>query len=895
MDSLKALSSEISNINEFTHVTLDPKGKLYITADKITKFYSIYQRVIKSSPLCIAERQGQYVPLIFDFDLKKDIEDGEEAAQQQCNVVKLYTINEIKCIVNIIQECIISNVQIGKNKFTNRHLWCVLLEKECTVTENVIKNGFHLHFPHLFLSQTHLTILMNAIKKSIDDFDFEELPTTLVSSLIDSISTKCWLMYGSSKSKNLKPYLVTKIFNHKQELITEYTCFKKELDVNGNQITPDTVNDNLPYLLRTSPEPHIIEKRILVIKIPETNLIPSIAMKRQDDDSLEYTESNDIVEHVRTLVSMLSQDRADNYNEWWSIGLIIYSISRKYDNMYDSDLFEIWNDFSSQSEKYDENSCIVKWDDFSKLANIQKTIGSLIFMAKQDSPKQANKYLSEYRKSLLSVMHIPSTDYEIAEIILKQHESEYIHGSDGLYKFNLNIWQSVEFPGKEFRSHLITLSQHYKEMRRSWDGDEEENKIIFKCIQQLSKKCENYSTQNGVVKMMFDLISEPCLAEKMNSQPHLIAFKNGIFDLENLHFRGGLPEDYISKQMNVIYNTDLHADHPNIRNLETFLEQLFPDSTLKEYFLYQICEVFMGGNLDKMVMIWTGTGNNGKSALQHIFEKMLGKLTIKFPKSILISEAPRAGGCFPELTRAQGGIRWAVIDELAPNEMINSGMVKYLSGNDSMYARDILQKGKNVVEFEPFFKLVIICNKIPSLLRPDSATWERIFVIPFEAKFIPQNEFDKLPKKERFGYSIADKQRYSNPKNLAILGESLAWYLMQIFIKKRTDNYHIPVPDKVKEATEKYKAQGDAIAYFIKDNFEQTCDATNYVTIPLMYNEFKKWFSETHTHNKLNIDKKEFCQMFMEQAKSSGCKIDSKGQKCYGMLYRIDQEEENNF
>ncbi len=49
---------------------------------------------------------------------------------------------------------------------------------------------------------------------------------------------------------------------------------------------------------------------------------------------------------------------------------------------------------------------------------------------------------------------------------------------------------------------------------------------------------------------------------------------------------------------------------------------------------------------------------------------------LKFPKGMVTGDPPKAGACFPELTRAQRGVRWAVVDEFAPDETVNAGVIK---------------------------------------------------------------------------------------------------------------------------------------------------------------------------------------------------------------------------
>ena len=97
------------------------------------------------------------------------------------------------------------------------------------------------------------------------------------------------------------------------------------------------------------------------------------------------------------------------------------------------------------------------------------------------------------------------------------------------------------------------------------------------------------------------------------------------------------------------------AGHRAIKS-DSASPKIFPDKNVRNYFIDQTCEVFRGGNRDKIAMFWTGNGNNGKSVTQRLFETMLGKkLAIKLSTSVL-TERIQPGNPNPQLTRLRGGV-----------------------------------------------------------------------------------------------------------------------------------------------------------------------------------------------------------------------------------------------
>ncbi len=100
-----------------------------------------------------------------------------------------------------------------------------------------------------------------------------------------------------------------------------------------------------------------------------------------------------------------------------------------------------------------------------------------------------------------------------------------------------------------------------------------------------------------------------------------------------------------------------------------------------------------------------------------------------------------------------------------------------------MYARDIQQKGKDVIDIDPFFKLIFICNTIPNIRNPDNATWNRIRVIPFESTFKDNIDDISLEEQKRDKIFLKDTS-FCEKETIRELGEAFAWYLIQVFIKK---------------------------------------------------------------------------------------------------------------
>src|SRR5690606_4336386 len=125
-------------------------------------------------------------------------------------------------------------------------------------------------------------------------------------------------------------------------------------------------------------------------------------------------------------------------------------------------------------------------------------------------------------------------------------------------------------------------------------------------------------------------------------------------------FRPGLPDDYISKQMDIEYR-EFDEKEKEVIAVYDYLEKVFPDREVRTYFLDTSSDIFVGGNRRKLVLMWSGEGgDNGKSMTQLLFEKIFGPYSVKLPTSLITSKRTAASSACPELARAGNGVRQAV-------------------------------------------------------------------------------------------------------------------------------------------------------------------------------------------------------------------------------------------
>jgi P4 family phage/plasmid primase-like protien len=834
-----------------THVSMvQPRGKFQFNRLELENFWEVYCNNMSSAEipiLGVAEKPHNYTPILVDIDLK--IQDDPSFVYGD----HLYTEEHVTKMVQVYQS-VLRNIV---DSCDDNMLVCILLEKPIYYITNgdtrYIKNGFHLHFPNLFLSKVDQNVhLMTRVKKEVADMKmFADIGIEDSASVVDECcGTVPWLVYGSRKNEDSEPYKFSKVFNSDcqeidlEDALSNYTLYDNDetlINVNGK------VRYFLPRILSIVPygrPTNELRDGLEYISKEKLNKSKTTVIKHASVSAEEALKLSAV------LMPMLADFRADVYSEWMNIGWVLFNIGDG-----SNDALEQWLEFSQRSEKYDETKCIYEWE---RMVQKDKTIGTLKHFAKYDSPEKYDAWLKQQVVPLIKTS-LSGSHNDIAKILYAYYGDEFrcasISGKTW-YQFRKeeHRWEEIE-EGVFLREHISNrLVKDYVEVAKQLSEDygnatDKAHEAMIKTrkqqVDKLIGNLKSASFKNSIMTESQEVFYDRTFAEKLDQNPYLIGFKNGVYDLKLNFFRPGTQDDYISKTIAIEYNEFTDADN-EVEDVKEFLQKIFPDSSVRTYFLDTYSDIFVGGNSQKKVYMWTGNGDNGKSIAQEFFERMMGRLAIKFNTQYFTGKKVGTGSANPELSRAAPPIRHVTMEEPDADEQLNIGELKKLSGGDSYWARDLFEKGKSTREVFPMFTLTFICNKLPKLKYSDKATWNRIRVIPFESVFVAPG--DVCP--ETFEEQLREK-RFPMDRDFKVkipgMVQAFAWYLLrwrqQITVRIE--------PPKVKEATAIYRKQNDIYRQFVEECIIDGVDT--YLTLLDMYAQFREWFKESFPHNSLPI------------------------------------------
>lgn len=829
-----------------THVLVGSPYGTYSISKDIETFWRLYLTCAdEGSPsLYVAEGPMNETPVLVDVDLKVRKADIDQDLLSRTN--RIYTDRQVQEIVTTYQNTLKSILTDVKSEA----LLCILLEKPFYETELnkdiYVKNGFHLHFPKLFMDKKAQEVyLIPIVQETLADL-FSEIGCTKP---IDSNSVNVhWLMYGSAKPGN-KPYRVSKAFADGcrevdiVESLADYVVPTFAQNGAHTMVCGNDVMYLLPKILSTflcgRDEYYFTAKKS--VDTPITKQYDTIKDNRKQFEQLTVNER---LTEAYVLLNMLAPSRAEQYHDWIQIGSCLKNISDG-----DSDGFSMWLEFSEKcEEKFNEADCICKWNSFRS----NYTMATLHHFARIDSPGSYEAYTKSRSTSILKETILNDGHNDLARLLYNAYKTDFVCTSIQFktwYRFDKHIYLEDD-NGYSLRSRIsdpngviirgITdlIGKIADEMGRC---DADKIKDLQKKINKagdLIKSCKNAPVKDNIMKEAREVFYNPLFYELLNKDPYLIAFKNGVYSFTHMVFRPGKPEDYLSTDLPIDYVDFGSVDHPDVVKILDFFRKMFPNQAIREYFLDQVCQVFVGGNHDKVVLFWTGVGNNGKTVTQTLFEKMLGKLAVKFNTSMITGKKQQNGSANPEMARAGNGVRWAVMEEPNPDEQINAGSLKWMTGNDTVFARDLYEKGKGTREITPLFKLHIICNKLPPIKDADVAVRNRVRVIPFESTFVPESECPHSLE-EQFEKKIFPMDKDFSSK-IPAMREALAWFL--IYRYQRSPRGEQFVPSEVTIATDAYIHNNDIFKQFESQRVFEKQEAK--LRPHTLYDAFKEWYRE---------------------------------------------------
>jgi len=667
--------------------------------------------------------------------------------------------------------------------------------------DNKIKDGIHIIFSGL---RIHISIL-HQIRLDVME-QLEDIMKVYTDDEIDKIVDKSvvcqngWFLYGSGKP-GIGRYDLTYFYKDATMLAftTKLTQFKSDdLYAFVNDFSLRRKRDNLTELELTE-----LGKTVF------NNYIAN--NKKKHAETIPVPLSNDDMDDITKLVSILGQSRSDNYKEWMEAGWCLKNLSNKENN---ATLYELWHNFSKKSHKYKESVCKTEWEKMAiKPPGEGLHMGTLHYWAKADN-KDAYcemEFNSNYKK-ILDYLH--RGDIGLVEMYKLYFGDEIKYagktggGGDGVfYMYNKTTLLWKEFDKEHIESHmgkkLPPILQKMFNLIEQKEHDEDKTeldarkatfkKLLSKSISFL--QCASHlSSLNKLIKAEFD---DPDFEKTLNIKRDTLSIQGGIINLTTGEFRPRTKEDAMTYELNIDW-LGLDTDTSII---DEFIDGIFlGNKEAIEYIHKMLGYLITGETCEHKFFIFWGAGSNGKSVLMSLIKAVLEHLYYQGESELIIGnkKSHNKGAANSPIMKLEGK-RLCCVDESNYNDKLSEGAIKNLTGGLEVTGRDLHEKTRS---FTPYFKIVLLTNHKP-VVSNDYAVERRLVLIPFSAKFVtnPTEPNDRLLDKHK-GEMLM--------KNLDIF---FVW-LVKGCIKYYKDGLN-EMPSVMAEAKKEYYQENDEIGEFI--------------------------------------------------------------------------------
>lgn len=559
--------------------------------------------------------------------------------------------------------------------------------------------------------------------------------------------------------------------------------------------------------------------------------------------------------HNFTMILPESYYGPGSYNKWIRVGWALKNTNEK--------LFLTFLKFSSQANcrrsLRDPRTDSFDWNKVGELVDIWNSFAinnqdgltkrSIMYWAKQEEPLKYKDVRKETIAYFIDETLQQATEYDLAVVLFNIFKDKFVCISiknNMWYEYRNHRWFEID-SGNTLRS-MISKEMHdiYSNkiretinMMHTLDRDDEKWKNLQNLSNKMSDICmflKKTQWKNNIMREARELFYDMEFMKKLDTNPYLLCFNNGVVDFKARKFRKGQPDDYLSKCTNIEYST--RRDASIIKDIHEFMQQLFPSDDLRKYMWDFLASCLIGTNENQTFNIWTGTGANGKSILVELMTRCLGEYKGTVPLPLITKERINIGSASPELAQLIG-IRLGVMSEPSKNNTINEGPMKELTGGDPLQARPLY---KDSITFIPQFKLVVCTNTLFDIKSNDDGTWRRIRVCPFESKFVAEPYNDMRYPENEYPY------QFKMDKKLSAKFDSWAPILMSMLVELAYEKQGIVNDcDKVMAQSDKYREGQDYLLEFVKENIERKEGST--IGKDELFQQFKTWYS-------INIDKK---------------------------------------
>lgn len=568
----------------------------------------------------------------------------------------------------------------------------------------------------------------------------------------------------------------------------------------------------------------------------------------QEQNNELYNELDN--DEIKEILFSLPPDYYDKYELWFKIGAICKTINE----------YNLFNEFSKQSSKYNEQALIKYWAQFKPG---KFNVNSLFYFLRIDNPTKFNE-ISERKSYFYS-------HYDTARLFYRLKPDAYLF-SKNLKWFVLqsnNTWSREEEQPSELINDIAkTITIYYTKIINLLDKSNEKqlNKIIE--ISKFLKNCiHSDKFTGGVCAFLKSMYTVKSLERMMDENRNLIAFNNGVYDLEKSLFRPIEPKDYISQTTN--YDLNEKSNDRTREEIMKFIGSCFAHNDDVEYLLKTIAYGLNGDNKLEEFYIWTGKGGNGKGTINELLRRSMSGYYDTQSMDIF-TKTNRYANQHDTLGSTKGK-RYLIATEpdTKGGEVFNMSKLNIMTGNDTITSRMAYEKP---IQFIPQFTIYMQCNDIPDINSVEQSIKRRIRIINFPFNFVDTitDETFERPKDS----DLKNKIKYCN-----LWRNEFMLILLDYYKRFILNSNSIIQPASVQSITNEYLDDNNKVKKWVDDNYSKTESNDNKMINTDLYNHYIRDSMD-------NIKRKQFYNLLL----AFGMKSEIGSQNC-GYYHKLIKKQ----
>lgn len=254
-------------------------------------------------------------------------------------------------------------------------------------------------------------------------------------------------------------------------------------------------------------------------------------------------------------------------------------------------------------------------------------------------------------------------------------------------------------------------------------------------VTTLLKKFKTDSWLKSVIRLIRPYLKDFEFADRLDCVSYLLPIKdNKCIDLRTCEVAPRTREHMFSFSCPVSFTDKISAEAEQYYTSLFVDENKTPSEELKECAQRCLGYWITGENDQKKFFVWTGIGNNGKSGLVKIIDKVFSRFAGVANERSFVELSKSAHDS--ELLSLKGVRRLNYIPEMKEGATLRMDVIKKVTGGDQISARPAGER--DAINFFSKTKIALVSNIIPRFDGTDRAVIQRLVAMPFLNEF-PQN------------------------------------------------------------------------------------------------------------------------------------------------------------